>query len=163
MASLFKRKRKGGYVWYVTYFQHGKPKMKSTGTGDKKLATEVLNQVEGELVRASHGLEPTATLTPVLLSEFIGIYLEDRKRQKFAPKTVDMDRAALRALLAFTGDCSITTITKSTAKSFKEYRLECVKPASVSIELRSIRAAFNWGIEKPSAKYLHQNSFIQKG
>ena len=47
MATLFKRKRKdGSHVWYVNYMAQGQFRMRSTGTGDKKLAAEIMKKTE---------------------------------------------------------------------------------------------------------------------
>jgi hypothetical protein len=74
MASLFKRKRKdGSHVWYVTGYVNGQHFMQSTGTGDKKLAQEVLKKVEEDNVRVEQiQLLPhknTPILTNLRLSE----------------------------------------------------------------------------------------------
>ena len=159
MASLFKRNKR----WYITWFQDGQRKMQSTKTGDKRLAMEKLRRVEEERVRIALGLEPIDELKPLMLSEFIEIYQEDRQRIGKSAETIGIDTFALKDLLEFTSDCRIDTITTAAALSYRNHLLERVKPATASIRLRAIRSAFNWAVEKPGEKYLKVNHFAQKG
>lgn len=164
MASLFKRKRKGGgYVYYVTYFLHGKPRMKSTGTADKKLAMEVLKKIQEDNVRISEGLEPVDKIEPVLLSEFIETYLQERKKMGKSHRTVTTDEYALKRLLDYTGDCTLTSITESAVRRYRDHKLQQLQPTSVAIEFRHLKGAFSWAVEKPGPKYLRNNPFKQKG
>lgn len=163
MATLFKRKKKGGYVYYVCGWLNGKHFMRSTKTSDKKVAMEVLKKIEAENVRIEEGLEPVNRLEPILLSEFIEVYLADRKRQGKALRTIQTDSYALRRLLDFTDDCALASINEAAAYQYRKYKDETVKPASASIELRAIRTAFNWAVEKPGIKYLRLNPFSRKG
>ena len=72
MATLFKRKKKeGGYVYYVTGYVNGKHFMRSTKTSDKKIAKEVLRKIEEDNIRIEEGLESIDKLEPILLSKFI--------------------------------------------------------------------------------------------
>jgi len=163
MATLFKRKRKSGYVYYVTGYVNGKHFMRSTKTADKKVAMEMLRKIEENIIRIEDGLEPVDKLKPILLSEFINIYLEDRRRLGKAKRTVSTDEYSLRRLLNFTGDCALTSITEKVAHQYRKFKDETIKPASASIELRALRTAFNWAGEKPGEKYLRVNPFAKKG
>lgn len=163
MATLFKRKKKdGGHVWYVTGYLIGKHFMRSTGTGDKKLAMEVLRKIEDDNVRIAEGLKPIEKITPILLSEFVKVYLADRERQGRAQRTISTDAYSLRRLLNFTGDCTLTSVTEDVVRRYREFKDKTIKPASASIELRALRAALNWAVEKPGEKYLRHNPFRQK-
>lgn len=137
--------------------------MKSTGTSDKKLAMEIKRKLEVDLIRISQGLAPIENTKPILLSEFIETYLEDRRRLGKAEETITTDAYALGRLLKYFDDCNLASITEAAALQYRNYKLETVKPATASIELRSIRSAFNWAAEKPGEKYLHRNPFGQKG
>jgi len=164
MATLFKRRKNGGgYVYYVTGYVNGKHFMRSTKASDKKVAMEVLKKVEEENIRIEEGLEPVDKIDPILLSEFIEIYLTEREKDGKAPRTIETDKYALYRLLDFTGDCSMNTINEEVAFRYRRYKDQTVKPASASIELRSIRAAFNWAVEKPGSKLLRQNPFAKRG
>ena len=164
MATLFKRRhRDGTWVWYVLYQLNGKSRMKTTGTSDKRLALEVLRKIEVDLLRARKGLGPSEEVAPILLSEFIEVYLEERKKVGKAPRTLSTDAYALGRLLDYTGDCALKSVTPAVVLRYRDFKLESVKPASASVELRSLRAAFSWAVEKPGVKYLYSNPFSQKG
>lgn len=137
--------------------------MRSTKTPDKKVALEVLKKIEQDNIRAEEGLEPVEKLEPILLSEFIDVYLAERKKDGKAKRTIETDEYALHRLMDFTGDCSLTAINDDSAFRYRRYKDQTVKPASASIELRAIRAAFNWAMQKPGRKFIRQNPFAKKG
>ena len=126
------------------------------------MAKEALRKIEEDIARIEMGIEPIEQIKPILLSEFIREYLEYRQRQGMAPKTVSMDSQALNRLLALTDDSSLSAISQVAVLKFKETMLATLKPVSVSIELRTLRAAFNWAVEKTGTKYLRHNPFRQK-
>ncbi len=164
MASLFKRKRKdGSHVWYVTGYVNGKHFMQSTGTGDKKLALEVQRKIEEDNVRIKQGLKPQEHLCPTKLSEFMALYLEDRKQRNMSPNTIQTDRMALQHLLSFVGDELLTSITARLVKEFRDFRAKASKPASVNMALRHLKSAFSWALEGSPKIYLSVNPFRQKG
>jgi len=109
------------------------------------------------------GLEPEPEFKSVFLSEFIDLYLADRRKLGKSPATIHTDKYCLKRLQTFTGDIALTGITGAVALRYRNYKLETVKPATASIELRSIRAALNWALQKPGVKYLRSNPFMQKG
>jgi integrase len=137
--------------------------MESTRTADKELASEILDRIKEDLVREKKGLKSAERIVPILLSEFTVVYQEERKKVGKAPRTISTDIYALRRLLEFTGDCSLSSISDQVALRYRNYKLDTVNPSTTSIELRSIRAAFNLAVQKPDAKYLRINPFSQKG
>ncbi len=163
MATLFKRyHRNNSYTWYVSFMDQGKSRMKSTETKNLKLAEKVRLRIEEDIIRTKKGLEPLEQVEPITLSEFCEIYLAFRQKIGRAERTIQTDEYSLRRLLYFTGDCSLLSITQKVAQEYKEYKLERVNSTSASIELRAIRAAFNWAVEKAGIKYLYYNPFAQK-
>lgn len=164
MATLYKRHLKNGsYVYYINYMLHGRFRMKSTGTRDKKLAEEIKKKLEEDLIRVKQGLTPLESIESILLSDFTKLYLNDRRKLGKAPRTIGTDARALKGLMGFAGACNLASITEAVALRYRDHKLETVKPATVSIEFRSLRAAFNWAVEKPGQKYLRHNPFKQKG
>lgn len=162
MASLFKRRSAKGSYWYIVYYLHGKVRMKSTRTSDKQLAKHLLEKFERDLLRIKEGLEPLDTFAPILLSEFTLLYLTERRKQGRSPKTVSMDKFCLERLTTYLGDCAFATITKSAVRHYRDHLAKTLRPASVSIELRTLRTACVWASEKPGTKYLRENPFSQK-
>lgn len=164
MVSIYKRwKANGTYVYHMSYYINGRHSTKTTRISDKALARKIATQKEKEIASIEQGLEPEHKIQPILLSEFIEAYLEHRERQCMAPKTIAMDAQVLHRLLEYTGDCNIVTITDMAVQKFKYKMLETLSKTSVSIELRSLRTAFNFAIEKPGTKYIRRNPFSQKG
>jgi len=163
MASLFKRKRKdGSHVWYVTGYVNGKHFMQSTGTSDKKLALEVQRKIEEDNVRIEQGLKPAEKITPIMLSEFIPAYLEHRKKALRSPKTQEADGHALRLLLDYAGDRTLTSINESPVREFRQHLASSRRPASVNLVLRHLKSAFSWAVDGSPTRYLHRNPFKQK-
>jgi integrase len=124
---------------------------------------ELLKKREADITRIEQGLEPETKLEPMLLSEFIKVYLEERRRLGKAHRTITTDEYALKRLLDYAGDCALTTITDETVRRYRDHKLQQIKPASVAIEFRTLKAAFSWAVEKPGIKYLRKNPFKQKG
>lgn len=163
MASLFKRKKRDGtYAWYVTYYQDGKHHMQSTGTTDRKLAQEVLKKVETDQARIAQGLPPVIPLVPIILSEFIPRYLEDRRRNQRTPKTLEADAYALDHLLVFLGDGPLTAIREAQVRVFRQHLSTTVKPGTVNLILRHLKGCFSWAVEGSLVKYLVANPFAQR-
>jgi len=163
---LFKR---NNGIYYYGYLEDGRKRWKSIKCRRKDEALKVLTDVKSLL----HQKPPVQTVT-----QFIGEFLP-YGRVNLQPKTVDGYEAALRQLASLSGDIPLAAVTRRHIDAFKGKRLEKVKPATLNIELRSLRAAFNvalrWGlIEKnPFAKvqlaripqlpptYLSQEDFVR--
>ncbi|MBU0519597.1 site-specific integrase, partial [bacterium] len=122
-----------------------------------------LRKLEEEQARIALGLEPVEKIEPIMLSQFIQVYQEDRRRIGKSQETIGIDEFALTLLQKYLSDCKISTINDATALRYRNYLLESVKPATASIRLRAIRTAFGWACEKPGVKYLKSNPFKQKG
>ena len=69
----------------------------------------------------------------------------------------------LGRLLKFVGNCKLASLTDAVALQYCDHKLATVKLATASIELRSIRTAFNWAKQRPGKKYLYYNPFAQSG
>ncbi|MCX6639698.1 MAG: site-specific integrase [bacterium] len=164
MASLFRRRsKKGGFVWHIAYYLEGRHYTRTTGTSDKRLANEILMKVETENIRIAEGLKPADKIKSILLANFIQVYLEYRQKEDKAARTLSTDRYSLLRFLDWAGDCALTTLSEEVARQYRASKLEKVKAASASIELRSLRTAFGWAAHKPGEKYLRFNPFSQKG
>ncbi|MBU0518093.1 phage integrase SAM-like domain-containing protein [bacterium] len=149
-------------VQYVSYMDQGKSRMKSTGTSNKKLAEKSRLEIEENQQRRKNGLEPVLKIESILLCDFIDIYLEDRKRLEKAHRTITTDEYALKRLMTYTGDVALNTIDDNLIRKYRDHKLQQIKPTSLAIELRTLKAAFSWAVGKPGKKYLRRNPFKQK-
>lgn len=143
MAALFHKK--GGDLWYVDYVYHDQRYRKSTGTSDRKLAELYLKDLEVKIARDNLGFGDLKR-KEVHLSEFINEYLEYSRAVK-AEKTVEIDSRALRQFMELHGDLQLSKVTSKYAEDFKIERLKTLKPVSVNMELRQLKAAFEKAIQ----------------
>ncbi len=163
MASLYKRKKKGGkHTWYITHRQNGQFKMISTKTGDKKLAEELLRRFEADLVRIEQGLPARRKMKSTMLSDFIELYLADREKINRAKNTILVDRASFRNFMAYVGDVNLQTITPKLVRQYREHRSQKASIATVNMELQHLKTAFFWAMDCSSERYLAVNPFKQK-
>ena len=157
MAALFKRK--GSDIWHVDYVYRGKRYRKSSGTSDRKLAELHLKDIEVKIERENLGFGEL-NRKEVKFSEFIKEYLQLSKAEK-ATNTYLIDESALAGFKEITGDVRLSLITPKHGEDYKLKRLQEVKPVSVNIHLRQIKAALEkavkWGyIEKNPLKEIKQ-------
>jgi len=150
MATLFQRK--GGVLWYVDFVYQGIRYRKSTKTPDRKLAELFLKDLEVKIARDNLGFSEM-NRKEVRLSKFIEEYLEHSKAEK-AHNTYLLDKGALAKFKDLFGDIHLSKVTRKQGEDFKVWQLQKVKPVSVNIFFRQIKAAFEtaakWG-------YLREN------
>jgi len=128
--SLFKRTNK---YWYLTFEDNGRLRWKSTGCTSKKDALEFLNEFR-------HRKVTTSAATP--LTQFISEFL-DYAGSTYSKGTVNIYRSTLRCFHRLLGDIFLSQISSRHIDRFKTERLKDIKPVTVNIELRTLRAAFN--------------------
>jgi integrase len=152
MAALFHRK--GSDLWYVDFVYRSRRYRKSTETSDRKLAELFLKDIEVKIARDNLGFNEL-NRKEVPLSKFIEEYLEYSKAEK-AEKTLEIDSRALNQFKKVHGDVQLSRVTSKHAEDFKIKRLQNLKPVSVNMELRQLKAAFEkavrWG-------HIHSNPF----
>ncbi|MGB2959858.1 MAG: site-specific integrase, partial [Bacteroidota bacterium] len=126
------------------YLQDGRRRWKSTRSKHKRDALKALTRLRDVLKEKPQ--DP-------LLSEFISEYIP-HVRTSLAPRTVDGYEAALRSLLAFVGDRVLSEVSRRHVDGYISSRLKIIKPVTVNIELRSLRAGFGvaekWGLVEKS-------------
>ena len=147
MAALFKRK--GGNIWHVDYYMHGKRYKRSTRTSDRELAELALKDIEVKIARDE--LDFNRGKAKTFLSEFTGRYLRFSKATK-EYNTYCIEERVLRRLKESLGDIWLSRITAEQIEAYKIERLQYIKPISVNLELRHLKAAFEkaikWGYIK---------------
>jgi integrase len=150
MAALYQRK--GGGIWYVDFFYHGKRYRKSTKTSDGKLAELFQKDIEVKIARDNLGFAEL-NRKEVSLSEFIEEYLKYSKAEK-SKGTYLLDKRALEEFRDFIGNIHLSKVTHKQGEDYKLFRIEKVKPVSVNIFLRQIKAAFETAVRW---EYLKEN------
>ena len=116
MATLIKKKVKGGYIYYVDFTYQGKRHRKSTKTSDKKLSELILHDIELKIARESFGFgELEAKKTK--LAEFFDKYLEFSKATKTKNSCL-LDRHSLSVFKRFTGNIQFTALKPKMVENF---------------------------------------------
>ena len=149
MATLWaKKRRNGGIIFYVDFMYQGKRYRKSTRTGDRELAELFLKDIEVRIAK-DHFAFGDLEKKKIRLSEFAGKYLRFSKATK-ALNTYLLDERILRFLHEFLGDIQLRAITPEHIEEYKVRRLAGVRPASVNLEIRHLKSAFEtalkWGV-----------------
>ncbi len=145
MAALYQRK--GSDIWYVDFVYQGKRYRSSTKTSDRKLAELYLKDIEVKIARDNLGFGEL-NREEVLLSDFIEEYLEHSKAEK-AKSTYLLDERVLKSFKDLFGDLYISKVFHKQGEDFKIFLLQRLKPISVNIYLKHLKAAFEkateWG------------------
>lgn len=146
MSSIEKRQLINGRVYVIRFRDAlGKQHTKSLGTSEFAVAQKIKTKLDSELAQEKWGVKKL--IKPIRLSDFRRIYITTYSSVNKAAKTVINDRAALKKLEEIIGDVFMNEITSRNLETFKSERLKNVKPVTVNIELRHIKAAFNKAIE----------------
>ncbi len=144
-VSLFKR---SNGIYYVAYAIDGVRRWRSTGCTTKGEALKALTQMQRLLQVRS---------TSRSLAQFVAEY-RPYAAANLRPGTSQGYNSSLVKLKAFLGDVPIAKITRRDVDEFILERRKSVKPVTVNIELRSLRAAFGvacrWG-------YINTNHFAK--
>jgi len=143
VASIYKR----GRVWYISYYVNGRRIRKKVGTS-KKLAELVQKEVEVKIAKGELGWEEVKDPTFKDFQEEYLSYLRVNTR----PKTYVRYRDALdhfRSFLEKNGSLSwkLSQISFSFIEQFKKERIKFVKPHTVNIELKVLKAFYNFAIK----------------
>ena len=145
MATLRAKSTKAGVIYFVDFIFQGKRYRKSTKTSDRKLAELFLKDIEIKIARETFGFADL-NRKKERLREFLEKYGQFSSATK-AENTYALDRHSLRLLINHLGDVLLKEITPKMIEEFKVRRLEQVKPASVNVELRHLKAAFETAVK----------------
>lgn len=154
MATLRKKKTKKGYIWEVDFYLNGKRYRKSTKTGDRKLAELFLKDIEVRIAKGEFAFNEIRG-KKISLDEFINKYIEFSRATK-AENTFLLDRHSLTVLKNRIGNMLLNNISYRDVEDFKVNRSKEVKPASVNLEIRHLKAAFE--VAK-KWEYIKENPF----
>lgn len=84
----------------------------------------------------------------MLLSEARRLYIADRQIEGFSPATLKGYKTQIKLLMDYFGDCDLDELT---LPDLKEYLIEKgghLKPSSLGMRIRAIRAFFRWASEE---------------
>jgi len=154
MATLRKRLLKGGYAYVIDFRYQGERHVISTGTDDKKLAAQVLSEINQKIIRGIFRLEDYEQ-KDIRLSAFIQEYFGRVVGSK-KPSTLAGERIYSKKLLRIIGDQFLGAIDGRVADHWKMKLLQQVSPATYNIELRVLKMLFNKAVEYG---YMKSNPF----
>ena len=118
------------------------------------MAKKIQAKVDADLAAERWGLKEI--LKRISLRDYRRLYIEKYSTVNKAPKTVALDNAALKILEKYIGDRVLAEISSFMLETFKLERTQNVKPVTLNIELRHLKAAFNKAVEW---NYIKENPF----
>lgn len=123
-------------VWYVRWFEHGKPKLRSTGTADSEQAQDILAQYITTRQRKVTGPRDPSQ---VRISEVLDLYGSEKATEAKSPERIGY---AIDALLPYWQDNMVSEITDAACRKYMKQRKRA--PATVRRELTTLKAAVNY-------------------
>ncbi len=169
MAVLRKRQTKRGFTYDVDFRYNGKRYIISTKTSDRKIATHILNDIQGKIARGNFNLLQQKR-KDIRLSSFAEKYLEEAVSYK-SRSTVNLEKIYLKKLQSIVGDLNIRSVNEDRLIGWKKKLSDSgLSPATFNMERRTLHAVFNvakkWGYidanpftsiskVKPQEKRLH--------
>jgi integrase/recombinase XerD len=162
MATLRKvRRSKGkGFVYVVDFKIDGKRIRKSTKTDDLGLAKRIRDHIQGMIALKAYRISDLKEKN-TSLKAFEEEYITARENIDIVEKTAVMYRRALVRLGEFVGGSR--TLRSISRKTIEEYRAKMLTElelsgTTVNIEMRALRASWNWAKQK-HRKYVDENVF----
>lgn len=135
--TLWKR----GNVWWSYVWVDGVRHMKSTGTGNRRLAERIDEQHREEANLKRHGVaQPSPNMT---FAELAARFLTDG-----VPKPYHHDR--LKVLLPFWGEMPIGRITKNLAREYRRsrHRDKILTDTTINRDLEALRNILFWALDE---------------
>ena len=147
MATLWKRKKKGGkFVYMIDFYYQGKRFQKSTRTDNPKTAKIILKDIEARIARGTFNVEVFQKKRRIYLNEFVDEFLEYSMSHK-ARSTWLRDRLVLKGFKQFCGNRALLLIDKRVIDQFIGERVKKLSRSTVNIDLRHIKAALTKAVE----------------
>jgi integrase len=160
MGSLFKR----GNIWWVKYYQNGRPIRESTGSKRETEAKRFLKLREGQVAQGKRVMPQAERLRfENLVDDFLADYRINDKR------LLDKAERSVRHLHHFFGGMRAREITTDKVRAYIQQRQkEGVSNAEINRELAALKRMFNLAVRserifsKPSIPSLQEND-VRKG
>ena len=148
MASTYKR----GSVWYLSYYINGKRVRKKVGKS-KKLAELAREEIEVKIAKAELGWEEVKDPAFDGFKDQYLTYLAGNTR----PTTYVRYKKALQHFTHFLqsyGNPSpkLSQISFQAIEEYKQKRINVVKPLTVNVELKVLKALYNFAIKSRCAR-----------
>lgn len=121
--------------FYITWFERGRERLRSTGTASRVEAEAALASFIGERHRGAGPRDPGE----VLISDVLTLYATDHAPTRAAPERIAY---AIDALLSFWEGKNVASITKRSCRDYAKAR--GVAPGTVRRELGTLTAALNF-------------------
>lgn len=131
-------------VLYLDISHDGKRKRVDLKTSDMREAKRIAAEVERDLVLNGWG---KGRGEAIRLDDLMRNYLYHSRTTK-AAKTTETERDAFAAFFKVIGNPKLGEITADHFERFRAVRIQTVKPSSVNVALRHLKAAFNWAVER---------------
>ena len=140
MGILYKR----GNIWWMKYYQNGKPQYKSTKSTKKMVAKRLLDTIEGEIAQGRiPSIQFDKTTFIQLSDDFLNDYrINQKKSLKRATQSVDR-------LSKFFGNYTAQNITTPAIQEYIVRRLkEGISNATINRELSALKRMLNLGLRQ---------------
>jgi integrase/recombinase XerD len=182
MAVLRKVRQGRGIVYYIDFRYQGVRRRKSSGTSDKGLARDILQELKRRMAISNFQIED---LNPanITLRDLKMEYLDGYAKINKAPGSIDIDKQAMDDLIGRFGpnatarsisvrDVSAFIAWLKEKKVVQEERRDDdgnvirpkqtgLKATTVNIKIRTLRAIFNWALREEN-KYIEKNPFANQ-
>ncbi len=138
MSFLFKRK--DFEFWYIGYYDES-GKMKKISTSEKlKTRADVIHDVFKK--KSNRNIVPD-----ILYFKDVQEIVFNFIKNNFVPGTLLLYKSAIRNLDSLFGYKPIKSITLIDIEEYKSQRLKTISPVTLNIELRTIKAFFNYCVQ----------------
>lgn len=137
MGTVYRRNR----VWWIKYFQNGRPIRESSKSSKKGDADRLLKLREGAIVTGTfHGLKVERTTLNELFDDLITEY-EIRGH-----KSIDRAKLSVKHLKEFFGDQRACQLSSDSVQEYMlKRRVDGVKDTTINRELSALRRAYTIG------------------
>jgi integrase len=156
MATIRKKHTQQGYHYVIDFTFRDKRHVITTKTSDRRLAKQILHDIEGKIARGTFKLEEYQE-KHVHLQEFKEAYFKFAESYK-RPATIELEHFVINAFIGALGNRDLRQIDNEVLDFWKSQRLTLVNPSTFNLELRTLKAFLNvavrWG-------YLEKNPLNQ--
>ena len=147
MSKPVKHKRKDGREAYrIYYIDHNKTRRSKVILGNAKKAKDTLRRIEVNVQDIKNGIAPSPvgkSSTRTIVSK----YLRSLRRSTIKESTIKRYETSLKAFMEQLSEAKLNEIGKISygdMELYKSQRLESCSSAGVNIDLRALRAFFNY-------------------